>query len=150
MPADPRKTAAFALDAKLGTYNGIEVVLQAVVVRASGVLVMLGIAPNESTERQTAEWQAAWAAFTQGVRHAQDHGGDIPSEPLRPWEQLSEIPIRITDDLGTSYRWEGATTHGDLKPWQAIYWFGPPAPSHARELTVVTPDRQGYAQTLLL
>ncbi|HWC09969.1 MAG TPA: hypothetical protein VG455_01985 [Acidimicrobiales bacterium] len=153
MHYDPYRTAAFAPDVTLGRSGDVEIVLEAVVLRGSGVLVALGVRPDDSWAHQQAEWQAAFETWTAQARRARDEGASTPAQPQRPWVQLSEVPLVITDDAGTAY--SRAVITSDKAPggrWEAIWRFHPATPAHARRLTVridKEPDRH-HAHTLLL
>ncbi len=149
----PYRTAAFAPDVTLGRSGEVEIVLEAVVLRGSGVLVVLGVRPDETWAHQQAEWQAAFETWTARARRAGQEGASTSAQPERPWTRLADVPLVITDDAGTAYSWAGTTSDGAAGGrWEAIWRFAPATPAHARRVTVridKEPDRH-HAHTLLL
>lgn len=145
-------TAAFSPDAVLGEVGGVPVVLEAVVLRASGVLIFLAARRNLVTAELDANYRSAFEAWAENARLVRERGGDPPHPPDQPGAMLAKLGLVVRDDIGTSYRWAGTSSAGTGTEWEATWRFQPAVPRQARLLTILINDADGrtYAESLPL
>jgi hypothetical protein len=113
-------------------------VLEALVLRSSGVLVLLTARQNEVTDQLLMRWNehfervGDWSRRRPGV--APVDLADLPREPGAA--VFEDLPVCIEDDLGTDYQWRGSQSAGTGTPWDSTRWFAPAVPAAATKLSV--------------
>ncbi len=131
------QAAAFSPDVLIGEHQGVPVMLEAVVLRRSGVLVFLAACRNHITDQLDAAWREAFEQWAERAKAARECGEEPPLPPEQPGSALREIPLVIGDDAGTTYRWAGTSSAGNKTEWEASWKFQPAVPAAARALTIV-------------
>jgi len=128
------------------------VVLEAVVVRQSGVLVFLAGRRNDITDKLDAAWHAAFEDWAKQRRSARERGDQPPPPPEQPGVILKDLQLVIRDDAGTAYQWAGTSFGGTGSEWEAWWRFHPSVPCAAHTLTVAidSDDRRERPYTVAL
>ena len=143
---------AFAPEAFLGILNGIPIVATSVHCTATGVVVDLRCRENDVTRALDAEYEAAFDAWVPQARLAEKRGVRPVDPPEQPGEFLMNIPLRLTDDVGTPYRASSKQAAGTGTEWEGRWTYKPAVPAAARRLTLALDlaDWSDHARTLLL
>ncbi|WP_104091899.1 hypothetical protein [Arthrobacter sp. GMC3] len=71
-----------------------------------------------------------WAELRK--RHGTEAAGRFPIMPGEP--VLSRVKVRLTDDVGTEYRWVGGKVAGTGTEWDGCWGYAPEPPMSARLL----------------
>lgn len=149
----PERVAAYAGEqispnAVLGEVEGLSVILDTVARRVADVVVTLRCQQDERTAALDEAHGTSWAAW-----QALAESGPAASEPPEmPGRFMMEIPVVVSDDLGTRYTLHGRTGPGTGSEWKASMRFYPPVPAEARTLMVslAVPGGDPRAQSLTL
>jgi hypothetical protein len=129
--------AAFSPDVLIGEHQEVPVILEAVVLRGSGVLVFVAASRNHITDQLDATYRDAFAQWAERAEAARESGEQSTRPPEQPGSALAQLPLVIRDDVGTAYRWVSTSSAGNGTEWEASWTFQPAVPAAARELTVL-------------
>jgi hypothetical protein len=134
----------------LGTVEGIEIVLRELRCTEEGVTVDLSGRANATTEQLDAAYRAAWDEWEPVAIDAGKRGVRPPDPPTQPGVRLNAIPMTLSDDAGTAYRWRGSQAAGTGTEWDALRRFVPSPPPQATSLTVAidSADARPYSMPL--
>ncbi|SDG24862.1 hypothetical protein [Klenkia brasiliensis] len=140
MPEPRRTTLVDEPRPVLGLPGGAFVVLVAVEVADDVVLTLSATGPAADDARaRSLEEHDAWA---RRVRAALDAGRRDTMEPppRRPADDLSDLGVELTDDVGTTYGWvRGVAGHED-DAWRYVLELRPAPPAAARALRIRVGD----------
>jgi hypothetical protein len=116
----------------LGKVDGLTIVLQLIRRCVADVAVEIGCLRNERTAALDEQYATALAAWETAARS----GGPVPVPPEMPGTFLNDVPVVVSDDLGTPYTDHGRRAAGTGREWEAELRFHPPVPAEARTFTV--------------
>lgn len=93
-----------------------------------------GVTSRETLDRDNHHLEKIeqWAA--RGKSHGTDAAGPYPIMPGVP--VLERVKVRISDDVGTDYRWVGGKLAGTGTEWEGCWGYAPEPPKDARFLTL--------------
>jgi hypothetical protein len=123
-------------EALLGQVEGIPVILASVECSATSVVLRLYCSANEVTRKLDAQYEAEFAAWTQEFLTARKRGGRGMDPPNQPGAFLNDLPLVITDDLGTDYIHPSKQAAGTGTEWEGMWTYKRGIPVDAKWLTV--------------
>ncbi|BCY10245.1 hypothetical protein [Actinoplanes sp. L3-i22] len=128
----PRIRLPLAAPVVVGEAGGVRALLVRVGV-ANHVEVTLDVEDSPAARAATEAYLAAEKVWA-------DSSGPGIEPPAPPGaDAFPRIPISVTDDVGTEYRFAGGSGGGPATPWRMHRDFRPPPPPDARRLTVHFP-----------
>ena len=135
--------ATHSPEALLGEVEGIQVVLASVECSPTSLVVKLYCPANEVTRRLDAEHETEFAAWSEKFLAARKRGERATEDPPdQPGAFLNDLPLMVTDDLGTDYIHPDKQAAGTGTEWEGIWTYRRGIPSDARLLTVAI-DTEG-------
>ena len=137
---DAYKSTRLTPDAHLGEIGGIPLVLEAVECNATAVVVHLGCRHNDVTRALDAEYETAIASWAPEALAAKEQGVRSPDPPAQPGAFLNDIPLMLSDDLGTTYFALKKQAAGSGTEWKGKWTFEPGVPATPAVLTIAVDD----------
>ncbi len=107
------------------------------------VVVHVDARRNAHTDALDAGFMAAIAEWAAVASELRSRGERPPNPPAQPGELLATMTLSLTDDVGTTYRWNGSQAAGTGTEWNAIWRFVPAPPPDATQLWVAIDDVSG-------
>lgn len=96
-----------------------------------GIRISLEGVRGSETRQRDVRFEAARLAWVEGRKAHESGGAEDP--PRMPGALvLDRVGVRVTDDIGTQYRWAGGQVAGDGTDWEAS-WFHSPTPPEAAQ-----------------
>ena len=135
-------------DRALADVDGVTIVIRAVEIWTSKLLLRIGALQSAFTDRLDAEHKAEMPAWL-ATRHDKDHT-DRRRVPRQPGERLNDLPLGISDDVGTHYRSFNRSAGGSGTEWLAQWRFEPGVPPEATTLTIALEGDPADRQTVEL
>lgn len=148
-PAHDRLEALLTPAYSLGDVDGITVVVVLLELWTSRLLLRLEALPNELTdaldgafEDERKAYEEHWRAYRDGVETEEPQ---LPEQPSAL--RLSELPLSISDDVGTRYH-ALATATGGPHPWRSEWRIEPGTPASATVLRIALEGERSERQQL--
>jgi len=151
-PAHGRLEALLTPGRPVGDVDGITVVLVLAELWTSRLVLRLEALQNELTDALDAVHDREWKAYRERWRAARKDGGEGPDRPPEQpsVSRLTEMPLSVSDDLGTRYHAIGSATGGSDAPWRSEWRIDPGVPAGASELTIALEGGAGEPLVLTL
>ena len=114
------------------TVIGDALLILSVELWTGGVVVHFARVETEETDRLTAAYTAAMAAWARDDRDA----ANLPEQPVEGFAD----GFALSDDVGTRFRRNSGHAGGTGAEWRGTWIFGPGVPEQATRLTLAVGD----------
>jgi hypothetical protein len=129
-----RLRAARAAVHVLGEFRGCAIVLLSAEAWTKDICLRLIAQRSGLTDEWDESYRSSFERWEQRVAHRGSEAAGPP--PIEPGAALSELPLAVSDDIGTPYRPTAWSAGGSESRWATEWHFEPGLPVTARRLTV--------------